>query len=271
MKVALPFFAIGLLVLALEAGADEVPPVKLPPKPQFEIFILAGQSNMAGRGKVDEEARRANPRVLSLNKSDQWQPAVDPLHWDKSAAGTGIGKPFAEIIVQKNPAISVGLVPTACGGSPISAWVPGGYWEQTKSHPYDDFLTRAKHALQDGMLKAILWHQGEADSNAKDAAEYEERLTNLIQRMRTDLNAPEVPFIIGQLGRFPAKPWDANREAVDAAQHTVAKKVKNVRYVSAEGFNSIGDNLHFDTPSLRTFAQRYAEAYLQFVPGAARP
>ena len=120
-------------------------------------------------------------------------------------------------------------------------------------------------------MKAILWHQGESDSNAKDAAQYEERLTGLIQRMRTDLNAPEIPFIIGQLGRFPSKPWDANREAVDAAHQAIAKKVKNVRFVSAEGLSSIGDHVHFDTPSLRTFAQRYAEAYLQLAPSSSRP
>jgi hypothetical protein len=267
MKFTLSFLLLGLLIIVPSRGADEAPQVKLPPKPQFQIFILAGQSNMAGRGKLDDTARSANPRVLSLDKGGQWRPASDPLHWDKPAAGTGIGKPFAEIIAQKNPAISVGLVPTACGGSPISTWVPGGYWEQTKSHPYDDFLARAKRALQDGTLKAILWHQGESDSNEKDAGKYEERLTDLIRRMRADLNAPEVPFIIGQLGRFPAKPWDANRETVDAAHQAVAKKVKNVRFVPAEGFNSIGDNLHFDTPSLRTFAQRYAETYLQLAPG----
>lgn len=268
MKLTISFFAIGFLALAPSWGADEAPQVKLPPKPQFQIFILAGQSNMAGRGRVDDEARRANPRVLSLDKSEQWRTAVDPLHWDKPAAGTGIGKPFAEVIAQKNPGISVGLVPTACGGSPISTWVPAGYWEQTKSHPYDDFLARAKRAQQDGTLKAILWHQGESDANGKDAAQYEERLTNLIQRMRTDLNAPEVPFIIGQLGRFPAKPWDAHRETVNNAHQAIAKKVKNVRFVSAEGLNSIGDNLHFDTPSLRTFAQRYAGAYFQLAPSA---
>lgn len=266
MKLIVSLILVGMFSLTLPCEADEAA-VKLPPKTQFQIFILAGQSNMAGRGKVDDEARRVNPHVFSLNKSNEWQPAVDPLHWDKPAAGTGVGKPFAEIIAQKNPGVSVGLVPTACGGSPISTWVPGGYWEQTKSHPYDDFLTRAKRALQDGTLKAILWHQGESDSNEQDAAKYEQRLTDLIQRMRTDLNAPETPFVIGQIGRFPARPWNANHETVNAAHQAVAKKVKNVRFVPAEGLESIGDHLHFDTPSLRIFAQRYAEAYLEMTGG----
>jgi hypothetical protein len=242
------------------SGADEAS-VSLPAKKDFHLFILAGQSNMAGRGDIDAEGRKPQPRVYSLNQEKKWQPAVDPLHWDKPGAGAGIGKPFAELIAAKNPAISVGLIPTACGGSPISTWAPGKYWEQTKSHPYDDFLERTKRAMQDGTLTAILWHQGESDATAKDAPEYEKRLTDLINRMRADLGVPELPFIIGQLGKFPAKPWNQYQEAVDAAQQAVAKKLKNVRYVSSEGLSSRGDNLHFNTPSLRTFAQRYVEAF----------
>ncbi|MEA3210844.1 MAG: hypothetical protein QOE70_3901 [Chthoniobacter sp.] len=250
-------------------GAD--PAVQLPAKKDFHLFLLAGQSNMAGRGKLDDEARKPKPRIFSLNKDGEWQPAVDPLHWDKSAAGTGIGKPFAEIVAAKTPGISIGLIPTACGGSPIATWTPGASWEQTKSHPWDDAIARAKRALQDGTLKGILWHQGESDSNAKGAAEHEKRLEELITRFRTELNAPDLPFIIGQLGRFPAKPWDENREAVNAAQQAVAKKMKNVRFVPIpEGTNSIGDNLHFDTPTLRNFAKGYVDAYLQIVEAAKR-
>ena len=268
MKLTLSLLLTGLL--ACTGGADETPQVKLPPKPQFQIFILAGQSNMAGRGKVDDEARRTNSRVLSLDKTEQWRPAIDPLHWDKPAAGTGIGKPFAEIIAQKNPGVSVGLVPTACGGSPISTWAPGQSWKQTNSNPWDDAIARAKRAMQDGTVKAILWHQGESDSTEKDAPLYAQRLEDLITRFRTELGVPDLPFIIGQIGRFPAKPWDAHREAVDAAQRAVAKKMKNVRFVPAEGFTSIGDNLHFDTPSLRAFGKGYAEAYLDIVGAGKR-
>jgi hypothetical protein len=262
--------AIIALALALSTPLLRAEEVKLPAKKDFHLFLLAGQSNMAGRGKIDAEAQKVHPRIFSLNKDNQWQPAVDPLHWDKSAAGTGIGKPFAEIIAAKNPGISIGLIPAACGGSPIATWAPGKAWEQTKSHPYDDAIARAKRAMQDGTLKAILWHQGESDSNPKAAAEHEKSLEELITRLRTELNAPDLPFIIGQLGRFPAKPWDQNRETVNAAHQAVAKKMKNVRFVPADNPNSIGDNLHFDTPTLRTFAKGYAEAYLQITTGSNR-
>jgi hypothetical protein len=243
--------------------------VDLPAQKDFHLFILAGQSNMAGRGKLDDEARQPQPRVFSLNKESQWQPAVDPLHWDKGSAGTGVGKPFGEIVAAKFPGISVGLVPTACGGSPISVWVPGASFAQTRSNPWDDAIARTKRAMQDGTVKAILWHQGESDATPKDAGQYEQRLTDLINRFRAELGTPDLPFIIGQLGRFPAHPWTADTETVNAAQQAVAKKLKNVRFVPVpETTNSIGDNVHFDTPSLRAFAKGYAEAYFELAGGA---
>lgn len=260
MKTLASAFLALSLVTAL--SAEEV---KLPSKEKFQLFLLAGQSNMAGRGKLDEAARQTNSAILALDKKQEWKIATDPLHWDKPAAGTGIGRPFAEIILSKNPGATIGLIPTACGGSPIETWLPGKFWGQTKSHPWDDSIAAAKKAMKDGTLKAILWHQGESDSTAGDAPKYAERLEDLINRFRKELDAPDLPFIIGQLGRFPAKPWDANRGMVDAAQQAVAKKLKNVRFVPIENPSSIGDNLHFDTPTLRRFAEGYATAYLDII------
>ena len=251
-----------LFFLSLRPSAMYADEVRVPEKKDFHLFLLAGQSNMAGRGRSDEEAKQADPRILVLGKKHEWQVAMDPLHWDKPAAGTGIGKPFARIIAERNPGATIGLIPTACGGSPIRTWQPGEFWGQTKSHPWDDSIARAKLAMKAGTLKAILWHQGESDATAGDAPLYEKRLEDLIIRFRNELDAPELPFIIGQLGRFPAKPWSPEREAIDAAQRAVAKKMKNVRFVPIENPNSIGDHLHFDTPTLRRFAAGYAEAYL---------
>ena len=95
MKIPILLAAFVALPLLPSLAAE---PLQLPAKKDFHLFLLAGQSNMAGRGKLDDEARQPQPRVFSLNKEGQWQPAADPLHWDKSAAGTGIGKPFGEII-----------------------------------------------------------------------------------------------------------------------------------------------------------------------------
>lgn len=258
-----------LLLLSLLATPVIAADAGLPSKEKFHLFLLAGQSNMAGRGKVDDEGRKAQPGIHALNKDLAWQPATDPLHWDKPAAGVGVGKPFAAIIAARQPGISIGLIPAACGGSSIDSWTPGGYHDQTKSHPYDDALARARRAQQDGVLKAILWHQGESDSGPAKAAQHEKKLTALIARFRSDLNEPDLPFIIGQLGQFPARPWNEGRKTIDAAHQAVARQDPRVRFVTTEDLTS-HDDLHFDTPSLRILAQRYAEAYLDILAGKPR-
>ncbi|MFA6960834.1 MAG: sialate O-acetylesterase [Opitutaceae bacterium] len=264
----LPRFFIGLVTsLAMAGCLFALSPSGLP-EGKVELFLLAGQSNMSGRGAVADlapEDAAIDPHVWALNSADAWQPAVDPLHWDKSATGVGAGKFFGRIVAAKEPGVIVALIPTACGGSPISTWTPGGYWVQTKSYPWDDSIARAKRAMRDGTLKAILWHQGESDSNPTDAPLYEERLTDLINRFRKELNAPDLPFIIGQLGRFDAegRSWDSGRIEVDRAQRAVADKLPNVYFVPAEGLVSRGDKLHFSTASQKIFASRYAEAYFK--------
>jgi hypothetical protein len=266
-----PWLLPSLLLLCSLAGQTAEPPSdSLPPKENFHLFLLAGQSNMAGRGKSDTAAQTAHPRVFSLRKNLEWAPAVDPLHWDKPSAGTGLGKPFAEALAEKFPSLAIGLIPAACGGSPVSAWKPGVFFSQTKSNPYDDALTRTRKALEKGSLKAILWHQGESDCNATNAPEYEKNLEALIQKFRTEFQQPELPFLIGQLGQFPQKPWNAETGVVDAAHQSLARRIKNVRFIPLPNPVSIGDHLHFDTPTLRVFGKAYADAYLDVI-GAPKP
>jgi hypothetical protein len=233
------------------------------PAANFHIILLAGQSNMAGRGKVAAADKVEHRRVKKLSKAGEWVPAVDPVHYDKKMAGVGLGRSFALTLAEADPKITIGLVPSACGGSPISTWTPGGYHGQTKSNPYDDAIARCRKAQKNGVLKAILWHQGESDGSAKSSGTYEKKLTQLIKRFRKDLNAPDVPFIIGQLGKFEKRPWNEHRTTVDAAHQAVAKRMKNVYFVSSDGLTPMSDNAHFNAESLRDFGKRYAKIYLE--------
>jgi len=235
----------------------------LPPKESFHLFLLVGQSNMAGRGVLAPEDKIPPARVLMLNKAGEWVPAVDPMHFDKpGAVGVGLGRTFDLEIAQATPGVTIGLIPCAVGGSPIDVWRPGQYYEPTKSHPWDDAIRRARLALQAGTLKGVLWHQGESDSKPELAPTYEAKLHDLIARLRQELNAPNAPFIAGQMGKFTGVPWDAFRLQVDEIQRTLPAKVPHTAYVSAEGLNHKGDKVHFDAASYRILGQRYAQAYL---------
>jgi hypothetical protein len=225
----------------------------------FHLYALIGQSNIAGRGTVEPHDREPHPRVLCLNRDRQWVPAVDPLHFDKPIAGVGPGLTFGKQIAEQYPSAQIGLIPCAVGGSPIRTWQPGGYWEQTSSHPYDDTLARCRVAQQSGVLKGFLWHQGESDSNEQDAPLYLERLRTLVHRLRTTLQAPRAAFVAATLGDFfvARNEWAAT---INEALKQLTVEVEHTACVSAAGLLHGGDELHFDAASARELGQRYARA-----------
>lgn len=252
-----------VLSAALATGCASGPVRETVADPErLHLFLLAGQSNMAGRGVVEAEDRAVHPRVLALDRADRWVPAADPLHFDKPIAGVGPGRSFGIAVAEALPAARIGLIPAAVGGSPITAWEPGALYAETGAHPYDDAIRRARIAMRDGELKAILWHQGESDANPAAAPLYAERLRALVERFRADLGDPDLPVIVGQLGRFEGKPWSPAHEQVDAAHRALPIRLPGVRYVSAEGLGHKGDTLHFSAAAARALGRRYAEAYL---------
>lgn len=257
------FFALSLLLASTLLAADEVP---LPAKENFHLFLLVGQSNMAGRGEVTPEDQRPDSRVLMLNKEGRWVPAVDPMHFDKPSVGVGLGRTFGLEIAKATPGVTIGLIPCAVGGSPIETWEPGAFDEATKTHPWDDAMARARLALPAGTLKGILWHQGESDSTPERAGLYGERLHALIARFRAELAAPAVPFIAGQMGIFPDSPWSAEKTIVDRVHQDLPAQVKGTAFVSAAGLTDKGDKVHFDAASYRELGKRYAAAFLAMNP-----
>jgi hypothetical protein len=257
----LRFIVLGVLAAACARGTSSTGAPA-----EMQIFLLAGQSNMAGRGKPTPQDSVPNPRVLALDRAMAWVPALDPLHWDKPAiAGVGPGRSFGLAIAATQPNARIGLVPAAVGGSPISSWEPGVLDPATKTHPYDDALARTRIALRAGRVRAILWHQGESDATPTLSILYAARLRALIARFRADLGEPNLPFVIGQLGRFDGKPWTPELQRVDSAHRAIAASVPNVAFVSSDGLRDKGDKVHFDAASQRTFGERYAAAYLGLV------
>lgn len=245
---------IAWLFVGALFAADEV---KLPPREKFHLYLLIGQSNMAGRGKIEAEDKTPPPRVLKFTKDQTWAPALDPLHFDKTVAGVGLGTTFGRVMAEADPGVTIGLIPCAVGGTPLSRW-------QKKGDLYEQAVARAKAAQKDGELKGILWHQGESDSGTeKSAANYGERLAQMVQDLREELTAETCPFVAGELGEFlkrgeKAKPsfWPLVNEQL----HSLPKRAPRTAVVSAKDLKHKGDEVHFDSASLREFGKRYAAA-----------
>jgi hypothetical protein len=225
-------------------------------KGKFHLYLLIGQSNMAGRGVVEEADKKPHPQVNMFNKENTWVQAVDPLHFDKPIAGVGLGSSFGRAMADADPEIVIGLIPCAVGGTPLARWQKG-------KDLYEQALVRAKLAMKEGTLKGILWHQGEGDSKREeDAKSYGERLAKMVTDLRDDLGAGDVPFVAGRLGEFlkakEGKPvyFDVVNQGIDS----IATRVAKAASVSSEGLKHKGDGVHFDSASLREFGKRYAAA-----------
>ncbi|WP_215238998.1 sialate O-acetylesterase [Dyadobacter helix] len=118
-----------------------------------------------------------------------------------------------------------------------------------------------KAAQKYGTIRAILWHQGEQDSNPEAVKSYEQKLAAFFQRLRKDLHTPDTPILIGTLADFyiPANPEAATINQI-IRQYVATKP--NVYLVSATGLTDKGDAVHFDTPSACELGRRYAQALL---------
>jgi hypothetical protein len=253
--------ALVALVLGSQVAAFAAEPSK--PKPALHVYLLIGQSNMAGRGVIEEADKVPHPRVFMLNKENAWVQAVDPLHFDKPIAGVGLGSTFGRVMAEADPEVTIGLIPCAVGGTPLARWQKG-------KDLYDQALVRARAALVDGELKGILWHQGEGDSKREeDAKSYGERLAQMVTDLRADLGAGDVPFVAGRLGEF-LQSKDGTPvffDVVNAGIDSIATRVPKAAVVPSTGLKHKGDGVHFDSASLREFGRRYAAA-MQKLQGA---
>lgn len=248
--------------VACHAPGSGAPPGRRSERTTLKIFLLLGQSNMAGRGALGPgEAPPAHPRVKALDRNDRWMPAVDPIHFDKPSAGVGPGTSFGWTVADAIPGAVVGLVPCAVGGSSIDQWS-----SRDEGGLYEEALRRARIALRDGELAGILWHQGESDAANADA--YARKATALFADIRRDLGAPDVPIVVGTIGDFYRGGGPINR-----AIRSLSSIVPRSALVDATGLAHKGDQVHFDTPSARELGRRYARAWLDLTrePDRRRP
>jgi hypothetical protein len=254
------------------------------------VFILAGQSNMSGRGGatngtwdgVVPPKCAPSPRILRLSPDLHWEEAREPLHAGidvGNVLGVGPGMPFAHAVLVGQGA-AVGLVPCAQGATPIANWTRG-------SQLYERMVTRARAALAEGgELAAMLWFQGEADTmNREDAELYQGRLEALVRDVRRDLICADLIVIEVIIPNFlllmnlasrwvdysisPAQVGIATAQyngkflnRVRKAQKAVSSRLPNVMLVDAMGLPIASDYTHLTTQAQVQLGSMLAKAYL---------
>ena len=214
-------------------------------------FLLIGQSNMAGRGVIGSVPPIENPRLL-VARNGRWQPLFVPVNPDRPFSGICLGESFADAY-SRDFSQDTGLIPCADGGTSLDQWKPG-------SLLYDHAVAMAKLAQRTSTLAGILWHQGETDCTPQDSPLYGEKLLEMLRCLRRDLDAPQVPILLGGLGDFLSgysQEVGAYAPVINRALEQVADTLPQAAFVSAKGLTSKPDSLHFDAPALREFGLRY--------------
>ncbi|MFY0715265.1 sialate O-acetylesterase [Seonamhaeicola sp. NFXS20] len=225
----------------------------------MEIYLCIGQSNMAGRGPIEaiDKDTLTNVFLFTGKENMPWEKAANPFNkystvrknisMQKLSPSYG----FAKTISKAQPQTKIGLVVNAKGGTSIEQWKPGDTL-------YNEAIKQTKKALETGgVLKGIIWHQGEA--NVSKYKQYMSKITELIKALRTDLNQPNLPFVAGQLSEDKPKRKNFNKMILE-----LPSKVKNTGVVTTENTQTI-DNTHFDSESQRLLGKRYAEEMLKLL------
>ncbi len=225
-------------------------------------FLMIGQSNMAGRGRLSDVPSIKNSRLFMF-RNGRWQPLSEPVNCDRPFAGISLAASFADEY-SKNFDVDTGLIPCADGGTSLDDWGVGG---QLYSHAV--FQTQLARRVSE--VKGILWHQGEADSETEEnAVTYGVRFLKILRALQKECGLESAPVIVGELGQFLADmPGQECKffPLVNKALVETAEASPDIALASSQGLVSNGDNLHFDSESLREFGRRYFQKYTELTNG----
>lgn len=246
-------------MFAVPAAADDSP---------LHVFLLTGQSNMAGRAKIEAQDEKPVDGALLWNIVEQkWEPARPPYN-RYSPHGKApqmqrlnCGPSFVRDYLKANPGVRVGIVCSVRGGTSIEQWKKG----ETKPWSlFDTTVEQAEAALAadpKAELKGILWHQGEANSGADKVGKYPAQLKQLVADFRSDLGKPELPFVFAQIGQF--------NPGYAAFNEMIVEQPENIEHsacIVTDGLKNM-DKAHFDSAGQRALGERYAEAMLRLLKG----
>jgi hypothetical protein len=247
--------------------------------PNFHIYLCFGQSNMDGTGTIEAQDRVSNNRVKMLQDQScsnlgrsygTWYTATPPLSrcWNGLGPADQFGK---EMAVNMPSGVTIGVVVTGYGGCDIAFFQKGAPLGKASYNGgpaadipsqftggYAWMLDLAKKAQTVGVIKGIIFHQGETNTN--DPA-WKYKVQEIVNNLRTDLGIGNVPFLAGEL-------LYTNQGGCCGSHNTEIAKlpglIPNCQVVSSSGLPG-KDNAHFTSASYRELGIRYATKMLLLI------
>jgi len=245
-------------------------------QPESRVYLLAGQSNMAGRGNAAELPPELRSPLADIpffyetdfgrdrtttppSRSDGWttlrpQPRRPSVPADHFGPEISFGRRIREIETGVHHAI----IKVAYGGTDlVRDWCPGS---RDGLGCYARMMETANEALQSlpsSHMAALVWMQGEADAMDEAKADaYEDNLLRFIEKLRGDLTAPDLRVIVGRIHLAPALRFP---ERVRQAQTRVAEADPLVSLADTDDL-TLSDQIHFDTASQIELGRRFVDA-----------
>lgn len=275
MKRVYFLIIIGLLVTSFNAFSQDK---------NFYIFLSFGQSNMEGNAKFEaQDTINVDSRFQVLEAVDcpnlgrskgNWYTAVPPLC--RCRTGLTPVDYFGRVMLAKLPENArVGVINVSIGGCKIELFDKDNYesyvekspnWlknmvKEYDGNPYGRLVEMAKIAQKDGVIKGILLHQGE--SNTNDSL-WTKKVKLVYDNLMKDLHLKpkKVPLLAGETVNADQGGICASMNKIIA---TLPETIKNAHVISSSGCTDAADNLHFDAAGYRELGKRYAEKMLSLM------
>ena len=249
--------------------------------PKFYVYLCFGQSNMEGNAKFEPQDTIVNKRFQVLEaldcdnlnrKKGEWYTAVPPL--SRCTTGLTPADYFGREMIANLPEdVTVGVINVAVGGCKIELfdknnsetyiktapdWMKGMI-AQYNGNPYARLVELAKIAQKTGVIKGILLHQGE--SNTNDTL-WTKKVKIVYDNLLKDLNlkAESTPLLAGEVVNADQGGICASMNNIIA---TLPEVIPNSYVISSSGCPDAKDNLHFTAEGYRILGKRYAKKMLE--------
>jgi hypothetical protein len=270
-------------------------PISAAPDPNYHMYLLFGQSNMAGGGAgvpiggsgagtlipadCDTSTRvkvlafcdcsagsgAACTQYSSVRTENTWYTAFPALHICNE--GVSPGDWFAKTMLDSiRSDIKIGLIPCALSGQALSVFVKGGSnfnipnWAHPtlgNNSPYAWMLAKCRLAQQTGVIKGFLLHQGE--SGPFTAGTWIPMAKAISDSLKKDLGLTGFfPVVIGELRQDNYVAF--NRDVIDS----MGKLYPTWCGVASSAGVTVqsDDSWHFNAAGMRELGRRYALALL---------
>ncbi|MCK0132604.1 sialate O-acetylesterase [Flavobacteriaceae bacterium F08102] len=221
-------------------------------KENLSIFILAGQSNMEGAGKIEDFDTDLNREGIYVFDDDfRWVIGREPV---RNKVGPSIS--FAATLIENNAAYPIGIINVARGGTNIQQWLNNG----DDTSLYKGMIKRALAGSSQGEIKGVLFFQGENDAEG-DSTDYVDnwhlKFEEFVSEVRQDLKKDSLPIIFAQIGKGNSANWIKVKESQERVNIPYVHMIKTDDIDYQEG------SIHFTTDGYVEIGKRFARAYIE--------